>query len=177
MGRYSVQRYKTKRFTKDLDQILYDDMSSDKAIQSLEIQPLDEYKPGLGQFYCIPCAKYFETATAKATHLRGKVHKRRVKDIKAGPYTREEADAAAGADILKYQRKKEQTESQKLVPCVEKLLTVEKEEKIAKPTKPLGDISREEMMEDVDVDREKGIDSSLATPQVEETSGEIEIDI
>jgi bud site selection protein 20 len=181
MGRYSVLRYKTKRFTKDLDQILYDDMSSDKAIQSLEVQPLDEYKPGLGQFYCIPCAKYFETATAKATHLRGKVHKRRVKDIKAGPYTREEADAAAGADVLKYAKKKADTEIQKQVPVVEKLLTVKKgENKVTSPG--VADITREETMEDVEdgtinSDNVSSVVQSTTTSAPAENSGELEIDI
>ncbi|ANB11401.1 Bud20p [Sugiyamaella lignohabitans] len=123
MGRYSVMRYKTKRYTRDLDQILHDDLSSEKSIKSLEVQEYDETKPGLGQFYCIPCAKYFETEHAKTTHTRGKVHKRRLKDIRAGPYTKEEADAAAGADVAKFLKKKELQQTIKDEEMVKDILT------------------------------------------------------
>jgi bud site selection protein 20 len=42
------------------------------------------------------CAKYYESALALATHTRSKVHKRRIKDLKAGAYTHEENARAAG---------------------------------------------------------------------------------
>ncbi|CCH60739.1 hypothetical protein TBLA_0D02350 [Henningerozyma blattae CBS 6284] len=101
MGRYSVKRYKTKRRTRDLDQI-YDDLSSQEKISSLLNQPLDETKPGLGQHYCIHCAKYMETSIALKTHLKTKVHKRRVKALKGVPYGQEVADAAAGYNLNKF---------------------------------------------------------------------------
>lgn len=83
-------------------------MSTEDSIDGLQQQPIDETKPGLGQYYCIPCAKYFETQTAKSHHQRGKVHKRRVKLLKEGPYTQEEANAAAGHDVAKYMTKKDE---------------------------------------------------------------------
>lgn len=107
MGRYSVKRYKTKRRTKDLD-LIYDDLSSKEKISALLNQPLDETKPGLGQHYCIHCAKYFETGFALKTHLRSKVHKRRIKDLKEMPYTQEVADAAAGYNLDKFIKRVEQ---------------------------------------------------------------------
>ena len=110
MGRYSVKRYKTKRRTKDLD-LIYDDLSSQDRIQKLLNQPLDETKPGLGQHYCIHCAKYCETAIALKTHLRGKVHKRRVKDLKGVPYTQDVANAAAGLNLNKFLDRVEQIKS------------------------------------------------------------------
>ena len=110
MGRYSVKRYKTKRRTKDLD-LIYDDLSSQDKIQKLLNQPLDETKPGLGQHYCIHCAKYCETAIALKTHLRGKVHKRRVKDLKGVPYTQDVANAAAGLNLSKFLNRVEQIKS------------------------------------------------------------------
>ncbi|SCV02268.1 LAMI_0G17414g1_1 [Lachancea mirantina] len=106
MGRYSVKRYKTKRRTKDLD-LIYEDLASKEKIQSLLNQPVDETKPGLGQYYCIHCAKYFESATALKTHLKGKVHRRRVKELKGVPYTQEVANAAAGLDLQKFLNKVE----------------------------------------------------------------------
>jgi hypothetical protein len=52
--------------------------------------------PGLGQYYCLPCARYFTTQAAKDQHLMGKVHKKRMKVLKEDPYTQTEAEAAAG---------------------------------------------------------------------------------
>ncbi|AET37751.1 Bud20p Ecym_1531 [Eremothecium cymbalariae DBVPG len=107
MGRYSVKRYKTKRRTKDLD-LIFEDLASQQKIQQLLNQPVDETKPGLGQHYCIHCAKYFETAVALKTHLKGKIHKRRVKELKGVPYTQDVANAAAGNDVNKFLNRVEQ---------------------------------------------------------------------
>lgn len=125
MGRYlASKRYKTKRYTRDLDQVLHDDLSSHKAIDALENQPVDEYKPGLGQFYCVPCARYCETEHALETHQRSKVHKRQLKALKFGPYTHQEADSAAGRDVQKYLNKQQQQREIRAEPRVQTLLTV-----------------------------------------------------
>lgn len=107
MGRYSVKRYKTKRRTKDLD-LIYEELASQEKITSLLNQPLDETKPGLGQHYCIHCAKYFETAIALKTHLKTKIHKRRVKELKDVPYTQEVANAAVGYNLNKFMNRVEE---------------------------------------------------------------------
>ncbi|ODQ82194.1 hypothetical protein BABINDRAFT_158841 [Babjeviella inositovora NRRL Y-12698] len=100
MGRYSVKRYKTKRRTRDLDSIFYEDLASaERRDELLNKQPLDETKPGLGQHYCIECAKYFENKVAIKTHLKGGIHKRRVKDLNARPYTPLESLAASGTNM------------------------------------------------------------------------------
>jgi bud site selection protein 20 len=122
MGRYSVKRYKTKRYTRGIDQIFGDDMKDDKSIQNLLNQPIDENKPGLGQYYCIPCSKYFETEVAKTSHAKTKIHKRRVKLIKQGPYTQEEADAAAGLDVAKYLHRLDAQKQKQQVPIIQDLL-------------------------------------------------------
>ncbi|CDO92906.1 unnamed protein product [Kluyveromyces dobzhanskii CBS 2104] len=111
MGRYSVKRYKTKRRTKDLD-LIYDELTSQKQIDSLLNQPIDETKPGLGQYYCIHCSKYFETAYALKTHLKTKVHKRRVKELKGVPYTQEVANAAVGYNVNSFLARVEQIKSE-----------------------------------------------------------------
>ncbi|ODV96476.1 hypothetical protein PACTADRAFT_23509, partial [Pachysolen tannophilus NRRL Y-2460] len=103
MGRYSVKRYKTKRRTRDLD-LIFKDLSSKESIEKLKNQPLDETKPGLGQYYCIHCAKYFETNIALITHLKGKIHKRRAKELSERPYTQDESNAAASVDLLKFMK-------------------------------------------------------------------------
>ena len=81
----------------------------------LERQAIDIEKPGLGQHYCVECAKYFEvccpekipvrhiltmnpeqTDIALNTHWKSKVHKRRCKALKEPAYTIEESERAAG---------------------------------------------------------------------------------
>ncbi|MCH0628768.1 hypothetical protein JNB11_02130 [Kocuria palustris] len=101
MGRYSVKRYKTKRRTRDLD-LIYNDLLSKELINALKNQELDETKPGLGQYYCIHCAKYFENQNALDRHVKGKVHKRRVKELTQRPYSPLEAEAAAGVNLEKF---------------------------------------------------------------------------
>ncbi|OBA21333.1 bud site selection protein 20 [Metschnikowia bicuspidata var. bicuspidata NRRL YB-4993] len=101
MGRYSVKRYKTKRRTRDLD-LVYNDLSSLASIIALKNQPLDETKPGLGQYYCVECAKYFENQISLDRHTKGKIHKRRLKDLKQRPYTPLESQASAGYNLEKY---------------------------------------------------------------------------
>lgn len=82
-------------------------MKSKESIHKLKNQPLDETKPGLGQYYCISCARYFESVSAKNTHMKGRLHKRRVKELKEGPYTQEEANFAAGHNVQKFLKMKE----------------------------------------------------------------------
>ena len=68
----------------------------EENIEKLINQPVDEDKPGLGQFYCVQCAKYFVDQTSLDSHLRGKNHKKRLKVLQEKPFTQEEAEFAAG---------------------------------------------------------------------------------
>jgi len=101
MGRYSVKRYKTKRRTKDLD-LIYNDLATPESILKLKDAPLDETKIGMGQFYCIHCAKYFENDQAIQAHYKSKIHKRRVKELKLRPYTNLESEAATGTNLQSF---------------------------------------------------------------------------
>lgn len=101
MGRYSVKRYKTKRRTRDLD-LVHKDVSSKETIYKLKNQPIDEDKPGLGQYYCVECAKYFENQQMLNHHTKSKRHKRRVKELKERPYTPLESEAASGVNLVKF---------------------------------------------------------------------------
>ncbi|RIA92048.1 hypothetical protein C1645_86773 [Glomus cerebriforme] len=110
MGRYARSRthkgirdqyrkYRTRNYAKDLDQIQEDikkvkENGGDETI--LKPQEWNEDLPGLGQFYCISCAKYFVDSEALNRHQRGKNHKKRVKLLKETPYTQAEAEAAVG---------------------------------------------------------------------------------
>ncbi|KAK7687668.1 hypothetical protein QCA50_008883 [Cerrena zonata] len=86
---------RTRVRTRDLDQIQHIDLDP-KNRARLEAQPLDYELPGLGQHYCVECAKHYETDAALVSHWKSKVHKRRVKALKEPAYTIEEAERAAG---------------------------------------------------------------------------------
>ncbi|KAJ1907939.1 hypothetical protein LPJ81_000433 [Coemansia sp. IMI 209127] len=87
-------KYKTKRRTKDLDQI-QEDLKPENKAQLLSQEP-DEDLPGLGQFYCVECSKYFVDERGQHEHRRSREHKRRLRDLKDPAYTQKEAEAAAG---------------------------------------------------------------------------------
>ncbi|KAF8309258.1 hypothetical protein DL93DRAFT_1774900 [Clavulina sp. PMI_390] len=81
-------------------------------------QPLDDFpsddRPGLGQHYCVECAKYYESDDALKSHWKSKIHKRRCKALKEPAYTQEEADRAAG--LGKRETKKDVTSSSTETP-------------------------------------------------------------
>uniref|UniRef100_UPI00398F7047 zinc finger protein 593 n=1 Tax=Pristiophorus japonicus TaxID=55135 RepID=UPI00398F7047 len=86
--------WKTKRRTKDLDQI-HEDMKPENADRLLH-QEIDSDATGSAQFYCLHCARYFMDQRSLKEHFKTKVHKRRLKQLSEAPYTQEEADRAAG---------------------------------------------------------------------------------
>lgn len=107
MGRQQASKiYKTKRTTRADDVILSEDMASEAALAAMKSQKFDEYLPGLGQHYCVPCAKYCESEVALTTHQKSKVHKRQLKNLRFGPYTPEESVAASGRDVEKFLKAK-----------------------------------------------------------------------
>ena len=92
--------------TRDIDQIVFEDMQPERA-HALSNQPVDEDKPGLGQHYCIPCARYFVSYYVMKTHLKSKEHKKRFKIVTTEvPYTHEESLRAAGMSVAKSAPKK-----------------------------------------------------------------------
>ena len=62
----------------------------------LEDQDIDEHKPGLGQFYCVVCARHFISDHAQSVHFKTKEHKKRNRTCKEVPYTHEEAERGGG---------------------------------------------------------------------------------
>ncbi|TPX32042.1 hypothetical protein SmJEL517_g04773 [Synchytrium microbalum] len=83
---------RTRARTKDLDQI-FDDLKTPKVLTQ---QAPDAELPGLGQHYCLHCARYFVTQTVMDLHLKTKLHKKRVKTLLVQPYTLKESEEAAG---------------------------------------------------------------------------------
>jgi len=80
---------------RDLDQI-HMDMADQKHLLQHKNSKAPEDLPGLGQFYCVECAKWFESEHSMVTHRKGSTHKRQVKALKDEPYTQKEAEAAIG---------------------------------------------------------------------------------
>ncbi|TGO69892.1 hypothetical protein BOTNAR_0006g00410 [Botryotinia narcissicola] len=80
---------------RDLDQISAD-IRSPKHLAQHKNSKAAEDLPGLGKWYCIECAKWYESENSMLSHLKGKPHKRRVKALKEGPYTQRDAEAAIG---------------------------------------------------------------------------------
>ena len=91
----SIRRIKTKRLTRGLDQVKAD-LAVPRHLSQYKETKAAEDLPGLGDFYCIECAKWFEGDHNLAAHRRGKNHKRRVKELKAEVHTQKTADAAVG---------------------------------------------------------------------------------
>lgn len=67
---------KTRRHTRDLDQI-HADLHKEKHLDQYKGTKAAEDLPGLGQWYCVECAKWFESEYNLAAHTKGKPHKRR----------------------------------------------------------------------------------------------------
>ena len=64
-------------WNRELDQIHADLRSSKHLQQHKSLKPVEDL-PGLGQWYCIECAKWFEGEHNLVQHRRGKNHKRRL---------------------------------------------------------------------------------------------------
>ncbi|EGS19412.1 zinc finger domain-containing protein [Thermochaetoides thermophila DSM 1495] len=102
---------KTRRRLRDLDQIERD-LRSPRHLQQYKETKAAEDLPGLGLYYCIECAKWFESETSLVGHRKGKPHKRRLKQLKEGAYTHEEAMAAIGYRIDNGKKTTEQPKTQ-----------------------------------------------------------------
>lgn len=96
-GKGSHKRNRRKRtLARAVDQIHEDLADPMKAEQLRSHQPVDFDLPGLGQHYCVECARYFLTEDVLEKHTRTKKHKIRCKELKETPYSQAEAEAAAG---------------------------------------------------------------------------------
>jgi bud site selection protein 20 len=85
---------RTRNKTKDIDQII-EDLKPENLVK-LEVQPIDEDLPGLGQHYCIFCSRYFIDRHSLDAHVKSKEHKKRVKVTKELPYTIEDSKKYGG---------------------------------------------------------------------------------
>lgn len=87
--RDNQRKFRTRARVKDLDEI--------HALLQNPVTPSDTAElPGMGQFYCSECDRYFISMEPLEKHIKSKVHKRRIKELKAGVYTQKDAEAAVG---------------------------------------------------------------------------------
>lgn len=93
------KRHDVKHRRKDIDQI-QEDLKRVESTGTLKVGvdvfEHDDDLPGLGQYFCISCARHFTDEKSYNTHVASKLHKRRLKDLAQEQYTHTEADAAAG---------------------------------------------------------------------------------
>lgn len=67
---------KTRRHTRDLDQV-HADLHDEKHLDKYKSTKVVEDLPGLGQWYCVECSKWFESELNYNAHTKAKPHKRR----------------------------------------------------------------------------------------------------
>lgn len=89
------KRHQTSRRLRDIDQI-QDDLKREQLLGKKMHFKEDDDLPGMGQFYCTPCARHFINEEHYNTHCRGKLHRRRMKDVAQEQYSQAEAEAGAG---------------------------------------------------------------------------------
>lgn len=88
----------TKRRARDIDQVQDDIKKVEDTGKNMTFE-LDEDLPGMGQFYCLQCARHFVDELTLRQHEQTKIHKRRLKDVAQEQYTHKEAELAAGKSI------------------------------------------------------------------------------
>lgn len=74
--RGSKSKSKTRRYTRAIDQV-HDDVKDPKHLSQYKDTKVAEDLPGLGQHYCVECAKWFEAENNLVQHRKGKPHKKR----------------------------------------------------------------------------------------------------
>ncbi|XP_028397411.1 zinc finger protein 593-like [Dendronephthya gigantea] len=87
------KKYRTKRRTKDIDQI-HADLEPENSEKLLSQNDPD--LPGSGQYYCLGCARHFVNKISLTNHMKSKNHKKRLKELKEKPYDHKEAETAGG---------------------------------------------------------------------------------
>merc|ERR1712126_636849 len=101
------------------------------GVEKLLSRAVDYDKTGLGQFYCVHCAKDFIDTNAFKAHIKSKPHKRRLHALKTEPYTIEEAERAAGmGSYVKPGKRKMETLIPSAVELQETLVDVKKRAKL-----------------------------------------------
>ncbi|XP_057535201.1 uncharacterized protein LOC130813387 [Amaranthus tricolor] len=93
--RYSHKTHRRSKFLVKGDDLVYDELQ--KTDGDRKPLPLDEDLPGMGQYYCLHCDRYFSNVTVRDEHFKTKRHKKRLKTMLGpAPHTQLDAELAAG---------------------------------------------------------------------------------
>ncbi|KAJ5976253.1 Zinc finger protein bud20 [Penicillium waksmanii] len=95
----ALRKIKTKRRTRDYDQVIAD-VDSSRHLAQYKASKDPEDLPGLGQHFCVECSKWFESDYNLKAHTKGKNHKRRVRLLQEEPHSQELAEAAVGLGVV-----------------------------------------------------------------------------
>ncbi|RAL09667.1 putative C2H2 finger domain protein [Aspergillus homomorphus CBS 101889] len=91
----AVRKIKTKRRTRDYDQVRAD-IQTPKHLTQYKATKDAEDLPGLGEHYCVECSKWFESEFNLVGHKKGKNHKRRLRILREEAHSQKAAEAAVG---------------------------------------------------------------------------------
>ncbi|XP_010940641.1 uncharacterized protein [Elaeis guineensis] len=95
--RFSHKTARRSKFLLKGDDMVYSELLKLAEGAEAKPQPLDEDLPGMGQFYCRHCDRYFANEDVRDEHFRSKRHKKRVKQMMGpAPHTQLDAELAAG---------------------------------------------------------------------------------
>ncbi|KAH7690441.1 bud site selection protein 20 [Dioscorea alata] len=95
--RFSHKTARRSKFLLKGDDAVYDELLKLAEVGEGKSLPVDEDLPGMGQFYCLHCDRYFANVDVRDEHFRSKRHKKRVKLMDGpAPHTQLDADLAAG---------------------------------------------------------------------------------
>ncbi|XP_031247674.1 zinc finger protein 593-like [Pistacia vera] len=93
--RYSHKTARLTKFLRKGDDAVYDELQ--KRDSEKNPLPFDEDLPGMGQYYCFHCDRYFADLSTRDEHFKTKRHKKRLKEMMGTkPHTQLDADLAAG---------------------------------------------------------------------------------
>ncbi|XP_050226633.1 uncharacterized protein LOC126676466 [Mercurialis annua] len=93
--RYSHKTARRTKFELKGDDMVYDELH--KGDTEKKALPIDEDLPGMGQFYCLHCDRYFANVTVRDDHFKSKRHRKRAKLMMgSAPHTQLDADLAGG---------------------------------------------------------------------------------
>ncbi|KAA8518718.1 hypothetical protein F0562_016508 [Nyssa sinensis] len=93
--RLSHKTDRRSKFLRKGDDAVYEELQKPDAEN--KPLPVDEDLPGMGQYYCLHCDRYFATVAVRDEHFKTKKHKKRVKQMLGpAPHTQLDADLAAG---------------------------------------------------------------------------------
>ncbi|GMH09835.1 hypothetical protein Nepgr_011676 [Nepenthes gracilis] len=93
--KYSHKTDRRSKFLLKADDAIYEELQ--KPMDERKPLPLDEDLPGMGQYYCLHCDRYFPSVAVRDDHFKSKRHKKRLKQMAGpAPHTQLDAELAAG---------------------------------------------------------------------------------